>query len=248
MKRFYSSVLLATAASLLCWASLAGAQVSSETAPQFAGRFNVDLAKGQDSFVAAPLAAQAVGDAYDNTASPAVFGFSSTDLNSTWGDHLLMTMGGLIDQFSFTLFNSGTSLGPVTSCAVHVSFYDGGTTAFLGGFNINANLGSGLTPGFYTILTVTGLGGQGLVLGSDVIVTQSVSNIVGGASRMGIASLDPPTVGSSGPDMYISSTTVGPAGWYTIASGNANPGYRVNIAAATPARTSTWGQLKSLYR
>ena len=51
--------------------------------------------------------------------------------------------------------------------------------------------------------------------------------------------------------MYIQASTVGGgvAGFYTIASGPANPLHQIGVnPPPVGARNSTWGQLKQLYR
>jgi len=151
---------------------------------------------------------------------------------------------------AFTLYNSSSSPGPLLTCSVVVEFYDGVTFGFLGSFGVNFNFGGGLNPGFYTIASVTALEPLAIdLLGTDVIVTQTVTGTTGTATRLGIASLNPPTVGSSGADMYIDASTVGPAGWYTVGTTPANPGYRLSaVSGPVPTEKSSWGRVKSLYQ
>jgi hypothetical protein len=187
---------------------------------------------------------------YDNTASAANFGVSSTDLASIWGDELVMLSGGPITDHVFSIFNSGSSPGPLLTCTAQVSFYDGPSSVLLGTYNVNLNFGAGLAPGFFTLVGVNGLGASGIVLGSDVIVTQRITALTGTANRLGIASLNPPTVGASPASMYISSATIGGgvAGFYTFGNGPANPANQVTVDL-TPVGTksSTWGAIKRLY-
>jgi hypothetical protein len=185
---------------------------------------------------------------YDNTASPANFGVSSTDLASVWGDELVLLSGGPLTDHTFSIFNSGSSAGPLTTCTATISFYDAITTTFLGGYNVNLNFGAGLPQGFFTLVAINGLGGLGINLTNDVIETQTLSAVVG-ATRLGIASLNPPTVGASPASMFINSLTIGPAGFYTFGNGPANPGNQITVDL-TPVGTkpSTWGAIKSLYR
>ncbi len=73
-------------------------------------------------------------------------------------------------------------------------------------------------------------------------------------NNMGQGFFDPPTVGSSADQVFASSnvsfTVSNPAG--AILPGNGqlpfNLGWEFNVDQATPAQTSSWGRLKSLYR
>lgn len=59
---------------------------------------------------------------------------------------------------------------------------------------------------------------------TDVIMIQMVATKTGAASRLGIASLDPTTIGSS-----------------------TNPGYPINVSQPVSAQAKSWGSLKALY-
>lgn len=198
-----------------------------------------------------PTGVQALGIVYDNTASAPNFGFSSTDLAATWGDELLTTAAGTLSQHKFTVFNGG-SAGALLTATVGVQFFDAVTSTLFGGYTVNLNFGAGLNPGFFAVVTVTGL--DPLLIGvntTDIVVTQKVLAMTGPATRLGIASLNPPTTGSSPITMFINASTVGPAGFYTI--GNpplpANPGYQVGIDVNTVGvHESTWGHIRRLYR
>jgi hypothetical protein len=245
MKLRYSLALLVTV--MLTLAGAAQAQVASESAPKFGGHVYLDLASGTSSFAAAPASAQIAGDVYNNTTSTANFGYSSTDLNAIMGDRLTTAGAGVLDQFDFTIYNSSSSAGPLLTATYLLNFYDGPTSTSLGGFTTNVTFGTGLAVGYYTIVSVTGLSSLSIAAPTDLIVTQKRTVSTGTATRLGIVSLDPPTIGSSPATFYLSTTTT-PAGFYTITGSNANPGYRVNVLAAVPAHATTWGMLKSLYR
>jgi hypothetical protein len=241
-------ITLATAA-LCAWAGAATAQVVAEPLGAFAGHFVHDQVTKRTHLVpTAPSALPVV--VYDNTASPALFAISSTDLTATWGDQLATTGTGTLQETTFAFYNSSSSAGPVLTANIGIDFFDANTFAAIGSFTANFNFGGGLTPGYYTLATVTGLEPLAIdLLTTDVIVTQTVLGLTGTASRLGIVSFDPPTVGSSGPDMYIDAATVGAAGWYTVAAGNANPGYMLSVVTApVPTGKSSWGAVKNLYR
>ncbi len=163
--------------------------------------------------------------------------FSSTDLTAVFGDQLTTAGTGTLQDFSFNLFNSGTSAGTLTSATVSFSFFrvsDGGA---LGSFNVNTGT-IALNAGFFTTFNVTGLGGLGVNLDStDIIVLQTVTALTGAANRLGVVSTTPNSVGSAVPQLYIDASTVGGGvpGFYNItASGVAVPftvGYQISVPA-----------------
>lgn len=171
--------------------------------------------------------------------------FSSTDLQAVFGDQLAMTGTGRLQEFSFTLFNSGTSAGVLNSAVVAINFFRVSDGSLISGFNVNTgaiNLGTG----FFTTLNVTDLDGLDINLDTtDVIVTQSIVSLTGAANRLGLVSANPVTIGSSVPQLYISASTVGGGvpGFYNITSGGApiafNAGYQVVVP--TPASAALLG-------
>lgn len=245
-----TTMRLSIAALALCaFAGSAAAQLTSEPLGGFKGytihNHATHTTKIQPT---APAALPIV--IYDNTASAANFGFSSTDLGAVFGDELFTTGTGTLQAATFTFYNPSSSAGPVLTASFGVDFYDAVTSGYLGGFSANIDFGAGLDPGYYTFISVTNLDPLAIDLNTtDVIALQTVASFTGTATRLGIASLDPPTVGSSGPDMYVDASTVGAAGWYTIAGQNANPGYQLSvISGPVPTEKSSWGRVKSLYR
>ncbi|HRJ50148.1 MAG: PEP-CTERM sorting domain-containing protein [Phycisphaeraceae bacterium] len=227
---------LICAAALAVAAGAASASIQGETA-QFAGFYTVDYRTGVTTFSDASNSTRAT-TIYSNTASAPNFGVSSTDLNSTWGDKVTTTgTGGPVTSQQYTLFNSGTSLGTLLTATVDLLYFDGGTNAFINGFSGNINFGpGGLAAGFFSIITFTGLDGLNMNLPTtNIIMTQKVTAKTGLANRLGIASLNPVNIGSSGDEMYIDSTTIGPAGYYTFANGPAQPGYQIDLVPAPGA-------------
>lgn len=197
---------------------------------------------------------QLAGDVYNNTNPQATanFGFSSTDLAAQWGDRVTTTGTGILQENDFTVFNTGSSAGPLLSATFNIFLNDAASLTFLGGYTTGlVTFGAGLNPGFFSIITVTGLGGLNInVNTTDVLMRQQVATKTGTANRLGIASLDPPTIGSSANTMYINASTVGPAGYYNVGNPplNANPGYRINVSAPVPVSLKSWGSVKNLYR
>ena len=189
---------------------------------------------------------------YDNTGSSSNFGLSSTDLAAEWGDRIFLMGTGLLSSHKLTIFNSsGNGGGPLLSADLGVDFYDGGTNTFIGGYIAHAEFGAGLGTGFYAIVNVIDLEPWLIQLPSDVLVVQRVISHTGAANRLGIASLDPVTVGASPSSMHIFASTIGGGipGYFVVLNGNANPGHQIGLAQPPVGTTSrTWAQLKRLYR
>lgn len=195
-------------------------------------------------------ATNAVSIVYDNTLSAANFGFSSTDLAAVFGDELFTIGTGILSTHQLSLFNAGTSLGPVLTATLGLEFFDAVTSAFLGGYSVSINFGTGLAPGFFSTITVTALDPLLINLNTtDIIVLQRVISKTGTANRLGIASKNPPTVGSSPTSMFINATTVGPAGFYNVGATPANPINQIGVSPPPVGTVNkTWSQLKKLYR
>ena len=240
------------AALLLASALPVAAQIDSQPVLGFHGNVEGTLEgnlKGQGR-----SATNAVIIVYDNTASAVNFGFTSTDLAADWGDRLLLTGTGLVSSHVFTVGNSSTTGLNLLTAQIAVDFFDTASSTFLGGYTTNVNFGAGLPPGFFSLVTVTALDALAInIPNPDIIVIQTVLSKTGPANRLGIASLNPPTVGSSPISMYIAASTVngGVPGFYNI--GNpplpANPGYQLGLAEPPVGVTAkSWGSLKKLYR
>ena len=220
----------------------------------FAGHLYFDFGTGAMYVPKGGAKTELAGDVYNNTnPNPgANFGFSSTDLAAQWGDRLATTATGILQENDFTVFNSTT--GVLNSASFNISLYDGTSLALLGSYTTGTvTFGAGLPASSYSIITITGLGGLNInVNTTDVIMLQQVAAKTGTTTRLGIASLNPPSIGTSIPQMYINATTVGPAGFYNIGTAPnytpANPGYRVNLNQPVPADNRTWGSVKALYR
>jgi hypothetical protein len=195
------------------------AAASAEVA-QFGGRIFIDARTGVQS--TAPSGTELGTTVYDNTGNAANAAFSSTNLANVWGDDFITTGTGTVDEFSFAVFNSGSSAGALLTATAQVLFWDDtlavspfSPAGFQGGFNGNINFGAGLNPGFYSIVTFTGLSGLGInLLDTYNVFTQQITAKTGAANRLGIASLGTPTIGSGFSDFYQNPGSAG-EGWYT---------------------------------
>lgn len=221
----------------LCGASVGLGDVGGESIGGYAGALTVDLQSGTRGVAI---------DVYNNHPSASNFGLSSTDLTSIWGDELTTTGTGTLQEFGLTIFNSGSSAGPLVTADVAINFFRISDSSLIGGFTGTLDFGAGLNPGFFSRVTFTGLDGLGIDLDTtNILVTQQRTDHTGTASRLGIASLMPILVGSSPDDMYVDSDTVGGGvpGFYNFtvagAPAPANPGYRV--AVPTPASMALLG-------
>ncbi len=171
--------------------------------------------------------------------------FSSTDASAVFGAQLATVGTGRLQDFSFTLFNSGTSAGALTSAQVAFNFYRASDSSLIGGFNVNTGA-INLATGFFTTLNVNGLDSLNINIdATDIIVTQSILSRVGAADRTGLVSASPVTIGSALPQLYIDAADVGggAAGFYNITSGGSpitfNAGYQ--IVVPTPASAGLLG-------
>jgi len=224
-----------------------------EPGPQLYGETRINMLNGLETWAVNPNNVDLAGDVYNNTNPQAAanFGFAQTNLATIYGDRVATTSKGLLLENDFTIYNSGSSAGALLTATYQISFFNAASNTLIGGFNTNVNFtaGGGLPPGFFAVVTVTNLGVLGINLNTqDVLVTQQLVAKTGTATVVGIASLDPPTIGSSTNTMFISSPSI-PAGYYNIGNPplNANPGYRINVNSATPAGHDSWGQVKALY-
>lgn len=230
--------LSALSVSLLSGLATAGLSSENVGAANNAGTRTIDM-NGN-------LIAQARGAAttiFSNlqAGSTADRAFSSTDMTAVFGDHLTTAGTGTVDSFGFTLYNSSSSAGALATAQVQIQFYRAADGTSLGGFNVNTGT-LNLAAGFYTTLNVTDLSALNIVLDTtDIIVTQTILSRTGTASRLGVVSTTPTSVGSSVDQLYIDASDVGggAAGFYNITSGGVpvafHTGYEVNVIPAPGA-------------
>lgn len=179
---------------------------------------------------------------YDTTLGAANAAFSSTAVNSVWGDAVNMTGAGKLDAFSFSFYNSGSSTSAVTAVNIEFNFYNdtgagySGTGSlaaadpWLGGFQTGTiNITGGLAAGFYTVFSYSsGLAALNINLTNKIVITQKIVSVTGG-SRWGVASSNTVSTGSSSNSFYANSSTIGPEGYYTSGTTPVNMFYKVGV-------------------
>ena len=211
--------------------ALASAEVISEFA-QFAGGYIVDARTGLTTEDKGGSVDKSATTVYDNTSSSTSLAFSTTDLTMTWGDECVLAGTGILDSFKFSVFNSGSSAGTLTGATFRLTFTSLSDSTVLGTYDGSVTFTTALGKGFYSVITSTGLASNNINLSTTgpILVTQQVIAKTGTASRLGVVSLSPVTVGSS-PNYFYEKGASTPAGWYTSASGPVNLLYQVNVNA-----------------
>jgi len=245
-----AAVSFAAAALLALPLTVAFAQLSSDPLPTRGPDATLAVDNQLVGKVQGKSATNVLTTIYDNINATALFTVSSTDLLSTWGDQLLTTGVGLLSTHIFTLYNSSTSAGPLLTATISINFFDGVTSAPLGGYSGSVNFGAGLPVNNYSVITASGLDPALINLTTtNIIVTQKVTAKTGTASRLGIVTFGPVLTGASPGTMYISSATIGGGvpGFYNLGQ-PADPGYLVAVNPPPVGTLSkSWGALKKLY-
>lgn len=216
--------LLLTAVFALGAAGVSLADLMAETL-QFGGSYTVDMSTGATS--PSGPSDRFVGDIYSNFTSPANTGVSSTTLSVVWGDEITAIDTGTLDEFGLTVFNSATSNTlPITTMDVGITLRRP-DLSLVGSFSGTINFGpSGLAPGFFSLVTFTALNGLNIDIDTTSLrVEQQRLAHTGGSVRMGIASLNPVTIGSS-PITYLVNGAVQSLSGGTVP---AQVGYRLGV-------------------
>lgn len=245
-------------AGLLGVAATAGAEMVTEPA-QLASAVRLDLGSGQMStYVPRTVNNRgASGILYSNLTTPSAVsgGFSQAGTAAIFGDRVnFVGTGGALDEFAFTVFNSssGGNTVPMTTGTMNIEFRRGADNSLIGGLSIDLApiFGTGLNPGFYTIVDVAGIAlSQNINFDTtDVLIKQQ---LVGGQGRYGVVLLNPIAIGSSGGDMYINNPPGLAEGFYNIGQAPnfiGNPGYFVFIPAPGASALLGLGGLVALRR
>ncbi len=252
------ATLAALAVTLFAGARAAGpasGQISIEPVRGCAGHLSVSARTGASRWVPAAPAAPAIvtTDVYQNLTSPGNFGVASSDPHAVWGDSLTISQApGIVEAITVTVLNSSISLGNTNQVQLLVTLRDAATGIDLANYVFGATFDGGLPPGFYALVSITDLSSSPLPLTvstRELVIQQTVTSSIG-SSRLGVVSLAPPTIGTSGPWMYVSALDAfgGVAGFHAFAPGPADPGYELQMNVDTPATPVSWGRVKELYR
>jgi hypothetical protein len=245
-------------AALMAAAGSAQAELMVEQA-QLASAARLNMATGQmSSFTPAGVTNRdAPAVLYSNLTAPSAVsgGFSQAGTAAIFGDRVNFAgMGGALDEFAFTVFNStsGGNTVPMTSGTMNIEFRRGVDNSLIGGFSVNLApfFGTGLNPGFYSIIDLTGLALATNISfdTTDVLIKQQ---LVGGQGRYGVILANPVAVGSSGGDMYINNPPALAEGFYNVGTAPnfiGNPGYFVFIPTPGAAAVLGMGGLVALRR
>ncbi|MBU0617172.1 MAG: hypothetical protein KKI02_05610, partial [Planctomycetes bacterium] len=160
---------------------------------------------------------------YDNTTTSAESAY--VDPNTAppvapVGDGVWMAGDGLLQSLSFSIYNDTTSGGPLTRVDVQVNFLDGNVdpsevldyqlldTVFIDDLTVDPPL----DPGSVGYFTVENLGTLNITIPRTCLWELACSDMQGGATALGQAIYDPPTVGES-PDAFYVDYPLFP-GWY----------------------------------
>jgi hypothetical protein len=191
---------------------------------------------------------------YDNLASPssATSASSVTDLAAIWGDRVSATQVGWLGQVQCTIFNSSTSnTNPILTTTLRMNLFPAATfdstnfannTAFLS-FNVNVNFGTGLNPGFFSVLTIDTSALNFYLPTTDIMITQQLSNITGGSVRAGVAFFSTDNVGTQylANDNHFRSNSVNGTGYFSIGTGNNRIGYSLAVSVPEPTTLALIG-------
>jgi hypothetical protein len=227
------------------------AQVAIEPVRGCFGHVFVDYATGVTSSIA-PRVDLVTADVYDNLESPGNFGVVSSDANAVWGDSLTITQKGVVESITISVLNANDNGTPLESATFQVTLLDAATHLDLADLVFGATFTSGLAPGFYALVSITGLGGAviPITVNTYQLVIQQKVLSASGPTRLGVVSLTPPTIGSSPASMYVAAVGAfgGVPGFYTFATGPANPGCDLKFNVVVPVTPMSWGRVKQLYR
>jgi len=161
---------------------------------------------------------------YDNLSAAAAAGYwLQNSEQPVFGDSMTLTQGGPLAEVGLSLYNSSSSAGNILAGNMQVSIYDN-TIPYVGGVLNNPLLGTanfsldfsgsgGLLPGYYTtgVFDVSSLG---ILLPTEILVTQFFSQTQGTANGNGVVIFAGPVVGTSWDDFYLKTTTQEGLYWF----------------------------------
>lgn len=245
MKRGTYLALLATLAAA---PTLGQSRAEVATAPVlgYAGHCVVDQPTRTSKWSAEPPRTQAVATVYDNLGGTLEGGAFTGDLGAVWGDSLVTIATGKVEEFTLTILNGFTSGASITQLTIRFTIRNAATWAVIGSWEFTPNY-PGVPPGYFATATLTGIGGQGIVLdGTTIVAQQTVTQVAGNVTQLGVATFAHVAIGESPASMYLE-TSVIPGGFYELVPPD-NPGYRLTLVDAVAVHATSWGRVKELYR
>lgn len=184
------------------------------------------------------LRAQSMDVVFDSFATPA-FGYSSADLDTTYGALLTLTQTGTLGRVGFSLYNHEGSGGSIVAGSMKLSLYDassgysGGALnlPLLGTVAVALDLsGSPLLAGYGNTYDSGDLTSRNIPLPSKILVIQQFEMTQGSATRYGIAARStPPIIGTSTGSYYLSNSMNSPGLYSATGGGNAFPLYQISV-------------------
>lgn len=214
--------------------------VAEEGQLRYGGEYVYNLATGETSYYANGRTASAIESGHvmvdsmpseDGSNVNAAFSRLIGDAPFVFGDFYFPSQGGVLNEYSFAIFNSASSTGAMTSFqAVHLfmTLGDDVIDATVADFDLSS---SPLALGFYGTFTVTGVASQNLVIPETGIQIRQDNNTQTGSTRYGLISVTAPTVGSpvllsnGANPLFLESATLAP-GNYTLG----NPPIQSNVS------------------
>jgi len=196
----------------------------------FGGHFTFDAATGETTRSGGSRSGV---DVYSNLSPPGTVNvvFGLLELDTVYGDQLVTTDTGTINEIALTVYNSDAGNGlPIVTMNMEVTVSRDADNSLLGQFSADVDFGTGIPPGQYAIVTFTNLDALETPIVTDttaVRLEQQRISHTGGSNRMGVACLVPVEIGSS-PDTMLFNGAVFGLPWPL------NPGYRVSVISESP--------------
>lgn len=192
-----------------------------------------------------PQAASATAiTAYDTVNSGSLVATSSTLLNTTWGDRVVLAATGELDLLEFSLYNSSLSAGPLDAANVLLRFFDGpsfntstGTGSLLGFLDGNIIFPAGLAPGTYSRIVVNGgaLSTPISFTTNDIFITQTVLAKAGTANRLGIVATHAAPIAGDNYDGFFFRSNSSGTGLFQVSGTTTNVLYFLSVTPPPPA-------------
>ena len=156
-----------------------------------------------------------------------------------FGDDYTVATGGVLQSMQLSLFNSASTTNgtptPITFASIEVSFFSGAEQDFLDSFVASFDFSAfPLAPGFYTILTVTGLDALNMDIPAGLVTIVQDATLTG-STRHGFVSVASPSVGTSGGTEFLFGANDITLGWYNLTN---DPPVNVSYELTVPEPAS----------